>query len=85
MGVNIFLDTLGWDAFANGGMKQIFRDNERFPKVWLGTDPDYPEFRPSDFATWRTSIRELGCNVDMWMRGLDALEHDSALTFSVSY
>ena len=85
MGVNLNIAIDGWDEFANGGMKQIWRDDECFPKVLRSEDVDDVAFRPADFARWRESIAWLDCNVEMWMRGLDALEADPALWIECSY
>lgn len=85
MGVNLNIAIAGWDEFANGGMKQIWRDDERFPKIPRLADLDDSAFRPVDFARWRKSIDWLGCNIEMWMRGLDALEADPALWIECSY
>ena len=85
MGVNIHIKCDGWDAYANGGMKTILYDNDRFPKVRFPThDELVDDFRPADFALWRQSIIALDCNVEMWMRGLDALEADPNLKASYS-
>ena len=91
MGVNIHIDCAGWDEFANGGMKEILRDGDRFPKEWrkspLGGDPgDHnDDFRPADFAVWRRSLVALGANVSMWLAAMDAMETDAGLWASLSY
>jgi hypothetical protein len=87
MGVNLNIAIDGWDEFANGGMKQIWRDDTAFPKVYRSADPyeDDAAFRPSDFPLWRASIQALNCNVNMWMRGLDALEANPMLWIECSY
>lgn len=85
MGVNLFIDAPGWDAFANGGMKTIFQDHARFPKVWRRQDADDVAFRPADFAAWRTELYALNCNVDMWLAGMRELEHNSAKWIDASY
>lgn len=78
MGVNLYITVEGWDGCANGGMKQILRNDEMFPRVsgpQIGDPGDYDrDIRPTDFALWRKSIVALGCNVEMWLRGLDVLE-----------
>ena len=84
MGVNMTIAIPGWDTFSNGGMKAIFVDSVRFPRVYAD-DPDYCEIRPIDFPLWRDEIIKLGCNVDMWLAGLDALEKDPNLWIGVSY
>ncbi len=85
MGVNIHIDCPGWDAFANGGMKEILFNSEKFPKVYFAThDELVDDFRPENFPLWRNSIVDLGCNVEMWLRGLDALEADPNLKASYS-
>lgn len=80
MGCNIHIASPGWDSGANAGAKEIMSADEKFPKT---TKPDYdfwegefPDFRPSDFDLWRKSIKELGFNVEMWLRALDFLERN---------
>ncbi len=85
MGVNMLIDIEGWDEFVNGGMKQIFRDAAAFPRVYRSDDPDVTDIRPSDFARWRAGILALDCNVEMRMKGLDALEANPDLWIQVSY
>ena len=91
MGVNIFLNVEGWDSYVNGGMKQIFRDDKQFPKIYrpsgLSRDPeDYlVKFRPADFAKWRESLLQLNCNNHMWLPAMDKMEKDPSLWFSASY
>jgi len=85
MSVNLNIDIEGWDEFANGGMKSIWRDDKAFPKTYRDRDRDDADFRPADFAIWRESIVALDCNVEMWMRGLKALEADPALWIECSY
>lgn len=88
MGVSLYISIEGWDSGANGGMKQILRNQEMFPKVsgpQIGDPGDYdPDIRPADFVLWRQSIIALDCNVEMWMLGLDALEADPDLWIGVS-
>lgn len=85
MGVNITIDCDGWDKHANGGMKEILWNNEKFPKVYFSAHDDLVDgFRPADFALWRKSILELNCNVEMWMKGLDSLEKNLDLKASYS-
>jgi hypothetical protein len=85
MGVNIYIAIEGWNSCANGGMKEIFRNDEKFPKVYRpsvpGSDPgDYDDdFRPSDFVKWRESILAQNINVEMWMRAIDAMEAEPDL------
>jgi hypothetical protein len=85
MGVNLDIELEDWDEFANGGMKQIFRDQKAFPKIWRSDDFYDAAFRPADFELWRQSIVALNCNVEMWMRGLAALESNSDLWILASY
>ncbi len=85
MGVNMDIAIEGWDEFANGGMKQILRDVDAFPRIYRERDLDDAAFRPTDFALWRKSIIALNCNVGMWMRGLYALEADPELWIECSY
>ena len=90
MGVNIYIDCPGWDAYANGGMKAIAYDQERFPKTWrlspLGGDPgDHnDDFRPADFTVWRASLTALDSNRSMWLAAMDAMEADPDLWASWS-
>lgn len=85
MGVNIHIDCDGWDACANAGMKIILYDNEKFPKVRFPTYDEFlDDFRPADFTLWRKSIADLGCNVEMWLHGLAALEANPDLKASCS-
>jgi hypothetical protein len=85
MGVNLFIDVEGWDGYANGGMKEIFRNEDSFPKVMRSDDMDDVAFRPADFALWHKSIVELNCNVQMWELGLKALEANPDLWIECSY
>jgi hypothetical protein len=83
MSVSLYIHIEEWRTIGNGGMKRIFRDDEAFPKVFgpqIGDPGDYDrDIRPADFALWRRSIVALSCNVEVWLRGLDALEADPDL------
>lgn len=86
MGVHLSINIDGWDEFSNAGMKEIFRDDDAFPKDYISSDDsDECEFRPLDFDVWRKSIIRLGFNVDMWLMGLAALEADSTISILASY
>jgi hypothetical protein len=87
MGANIDIECEGWDQFANAGMKEILLDKERFPKIMMlaGDELEQTCFRPTDFALWRRSIKALGCNVEMWLRALDAMEADESMNAFYTY
>jgi len=86
VGVNLFIEVDFWDGYCNAGMKEIFGDSDKFPKIYQETEWEWDvTFRPANFEIWRKSIIEMDYNSEMWLKGLDFLESNPDEWITSSY
>lgn len=85
MGIFLSLDIPAWEKLTNGGMKEIYTNEERFPRIWGRDEYKAVTLRPTDFVKWREELHKqfmipdedgqvASENYRIWMEGLDEME-----------